>query len=120
MPKGQVYTQATTTGGTNDPTAVPARTGPGEEGWYRSEFGCVAWSSFESMTAQMPEEQWSMASRGAWVVRNTRRARDVCLVAAKGLGRSCRSAPSNQTPRPSPRHRALHHPRPLPPHAETK
>ena len=64
MPKAQVYTQSTTTGGTNDPTAVPARTGPGEEGWYRSEFGCVAWSSFESMTAQMPQTQWSMSSHG--------------------------------------------------------
>ena len=49
----------------NDPTAVPAQTGPGFEGWYKSEFGCVSWSSFESMTAEMPEDQWSMSSPGA-------------------------------------------------------
>mmetsp|Transcript_31436 Transcript_31436/g.94443 ORF Transcript_31436/g.94443 Transcript_31436/m.94443 type:complete len:1023 (+) Transcript_31436:5048-8116(+) len=57
MPKAQAQ-QAV--GGTNDPTATPAWTGPGEEGWYRSEFGCVAWSSFESMTAQLPSDQWGM------------------------------------------------------------
>lgn len=42
----------------NDPTAIPALTGPGYEGWYKSEFGCVSWSSFESMSADMPQDQW--------------------------------------------------------------
>eukprot|EP00040_Diaphanoeca_grandis_P024326 m.133582 g.133582 ORF g.133582 m.133582 type:complete len:1057 (-) comp29683_c0_seq3:38-3208(-) len=49
----------------NDPTLTPALTGPQYEGWYKSEFGCVAWSSFESMSAQMPKDQWSMSSTGA-------------------------------------------------------
>ena len=52
-------------GGPNHPTLVPANLGAGEEGWYRSEFGCVAWSSFESMTAEMPSSEWSMLSAGA-------------------------------------------------------
>ena len=47
------------------PTLVPANLGAGEEGWYRSEFGCVAWSSFESMSAEMPSTEWSMLSAGA-------------------------------------------------------
>jgi hypothetical protein len=45
--------------------AVPAWTGPGEQGWYRSEFGCVSWSSFESMSGQMPPDQWGMSTAGA-------------------------------------------------------
>ena len=49
----------------NHPTLVPAHVGPGEEGWYRSEFGCVAWSSFESMSGEMPEDQWGMMTPGA-------------------------------------------------------
>jgi hypothetical protein len=49
----------------NHPTLVPAHLGAGKEGWYRSEFGCVAWSSFESMSAEMPSDQWSMLSPGA-------------------------------------------------------
>ena len=49
----------------NHPTLVPAHIGAGEEGWYRSEFGCVSWSSFESMSAEMPPDQWSMLSPGA-------------------------------------------------------
>lgn len=57
MPKAQAQQPV---GGTNDPTAAPAWTGPGEEGWYRSEFGCVAWSSFESMSAQLPADQLGM------------------------------------------------------------
>ena len=49
----------------NHPTLVPAHVGPGEEGWFRSEFGCVAWSSFESMSGEMPEDQWGMMTPGA-------------------------------------------------------
>ena len=54
--------------------AVPELTGPGHEGWFRSEFGCTAWSSFESMTAQLPSDQWSMTSPAStnrnWNVSN--------------------------------------------------
>ena len=49
-------------GGSNDPVAVRARTGPGEEGWAKSEFGANSWPSFESISAQLPADQWSMAS----------------------------------------------------------
>jgi hypothetical protein len=59
MPKAQPQP---TINGVNDPTATPAWTGPGEEGWYRSEFGCVSWSSFESMSATLPRDQWGMLS----------------------------------------------------------
>ena len=48
----------------NHPTLVPANIGQGEEGWYRSEFGCVGWSSFESMSAEMPPDQWGMLTPG--------------------------------------------------------
>ena len=66
MPKAQpIPNPQPPNGNVNDPTAVPAQTGPGFEGWYKSEFGCVSWSSFESMTAEMPEGQWSMSSPGA-------------------------------------------------------
>ena len=58
MPKAQP--QMPVAGEVNDPTAVPAWTGPGEVGWYRSEFGCVSWSSFESMSAQLSPDQWGM------------------------------------------------------------
>ena len=34
----------------------PSVTGQDEMGWYKSEFGCVAWSSFESMSNQLPSE----------------------------------------------------------------
>ena len=49
----------------NDPTAVPAWSGAQFQGWYRSEFGCTGWSSFESMAGQMPPDQWSMDSPAA-------------------------------------------------------
>ena len=72
MPKAQLIPVANWN--SNDPTAVPVATGPGHIGWYKSEFGANAWSSFESMAAQMPKEQWSMASKGAsdrnWNVSN--------------------------------------------------
>lgn len=38
------------------------QTGPGQVGWFRSEFGANAWSSFESMSAQLPQAEWSMNS----------------------------------------------------------
>ena len=60
MPKAQIQSPIDPVDEVNDPTAVPAWTGPGEEGWYRSEFGCVSWSSFESMSAQMSPDQWGM------------------------------------------------------------
>jgi hypothetical protein len=47
------------------PTVVPQNFGAGEQGWYRSEFGCTGWSSFESMAGQMPSGQWSMDSAAA-------------------------------------------------------
>ena len=40
------HAEAGCEGEVNHPTLVPAHVGQGEEGWYRSEFGCVAWSSF--------------------------------------------------------------------------
>ena len=47
------------------PYAVPQRTGPAHLGWFKSEFGCEVWSSFESMSAQLPPDQWSMDSAAA-------------------------------------------------------
>jgi hypothetical protein len=47
------------------PTATPWSTGPQFANWYKSEFGCVAWSSFESMSAQLPKDQWSIRSAAA-------------------------------------------------------
>jgi hypothetical protein len=64
MPSGSAP-QPAVTGAVNTPTAVPAWTGPGEIGWYRSEFGCVSWSSFESMSGQMPPDQWGMSTAAA-------------------------------------------------------
>lgn len=59
------HTEAGIEGEVNHPTLVPAHVGQGEEGWYRSEFGCVAWSSFESMSGEMPPDQWGMLTPGA-------------------------------------------------------
>ena len=42
-------------------SAVP-KAGCAEVGWFRSEFGCVGLSSFESMSAQLPESEWSVHS----------------------------------------------------------
>ena len=47
------------------PYAVPQRTGPAHLGWFKSEFGCEVWSSFESISAQLPPEQWGMNSPAA-------------------------------------------------------
>ena len=48
--------------------------GPGFVGWFRSEFGANAWSSFESMAAQLPSDAWSMSSSASshrnWNVSN--------------------------------------------------
>ena len=41
---------------------VSGVTGPQHVSWYKSEFGCVAWSSFESISAQLPPDQWSLRS----------------------------------------------------------
>ena len=61
-------------GSTTRPTASPAYTGPAYEGWYKSEFGCTVWPSFESISAQLPKDQWSMSSAAAakrnWNVAN--------------------------------------------------
>jgi hypothetical protein len=60
------------------PSAMPVATGPAAEGTFRSEFGCVAWSSFESVSAQLPPQQWGMASAAAqwrdWNASNVLRA----------------------------------------------
>ena len=45
-------------GEVNVPTTAPAFTGPGHEGWYKSEFGCTVWPSFESIATQLPKDQW--------------------------------------------------------------
>ena len=45
--------------------AVAVATGPGEPGWFRSEFGATSWSSFEMMAGQMPPSQWSVDSPAA-------------------------------------------------------
>ena len=52
-------------GGGNDPSAVPSFTGPGQEGWAKSEFGANSWPSFEGISAQLPEDQWSLDSAAA-------------------------------------------------------
>ena len=44
----------------------PSCTGPDQMNWYKSEFGCVAWSSFESISAQLPPDQWSLNSDSAY------------------------------------------------------
>merc|ERR1719491_232410 len=33
---------------------------------FHSEFGCVAWSSFESISAQLPEDRWSLHSASSY------------------------------------------------------
>ena len=61
-------------GGGNNPQAVPAYTGAGQEGWAKSEFGANSWPSFEGISAQLPPDQWSMGSHAAknrnWNVTN--------------------------------------------------
>eukprot|EP00040_Diaphanoeca_grandis_P031996 m.192725 g.192725 ORF g.192725 m.192725 type:complete len:1196 (-) comp32480_c0_seq1:201-3788(-) len=52
--------------GVTVPSAVPQLTGPAHESWYKSEFGCVAWSSFESISAQLPQDQWSLHSDSSY------------------------------------------------------
>ena len=42
--------------------ATPALTGAGQEGWFRSEFGATSWPSFESVSANLPQEQWGMST----------------------------------------------------------
>lgn len=52
----------------------PSITGPQHESWYKSEFGIVSWPSFESMSASLPSDQWSVHSSAAfyrnWPVDN--------------------------------------------------
>jgi hypothetical protein len=48
------------------PNAAPSLTGPQHESWFRSEFGCVGWSSFESISAQLPADQWSLHSPASY------------------------------------------------------
>ena len=48
------------------PTLTRSLTGPQYESWFRSEFGCVSWSSFESIAAQLPSDQWSLHSPAAY------------------------------------------------------
>ena len=47
----------------------PLETGCDQTGHFVSEFGCVAFSSFESMSAQLPPDQWSVHS-AAFFYRN--------------------------------------------------
>jgi hypothetical protein len=75
MPHAQsAAVQAGGMGGANNPSAVPAWTGPGQEGWAKSEFGANGWPSFESISPQLPKDQWSTDSPGAkqrnWNVSN--------------------------------------------------
>jgi hypothetical protein len=54
---------------------TPLRSGVAETGWFKSEFGCVGWSSFESMSAQLSGlDQWSLHSAASfyrnWPVDN--------------------------------------------------
>ena len=44
------------------PVAEPSWTGVQYEGWYQSEFGCVSWPSFESISPSMSQDQWSLSS----------------------------------------------------------
>jgi hypothetical protein len=57
---------ATTSNDLGHPAASIARTGPQHESWFKSEYGCVGWSSFESMSAQLPRNQWSLHSGAAY------------------------------------------------------
>ena len=70
----QTVWPSTSLGGGNNPQAVPAYTGPGHEGWAKSEFGANGWPSFEGISVQLPPDQWSMDSPAAkqrnWNVSN--------------------------------------------------
>ena len=62
---GEGHPLASPCSGATISAAVPKRTGPSTPSWYQSEFGCVAWSSFESISAQLPADQWSLHSKAA-------------------------------------------------------
>ena len=53
------------------PTVTAARTGTDVPGFFRSEFGAVSWSSFETMSSQLPPSQWGMQSPAS-LLRNHR------------------------------------------------
>jgi hypothetical protein len=93
--EGVTMPKALPVGSMTDPRTAPALTGAEYEGWYKSEFGAVSWSSFESMSAQMPSDQWSMASNGAktrnWNASNVI-AKFFGPTAAVNMGRSGETA----------------------------
>jgi hypothetical protein len=50
-----------------DPSfGTPWLSGPGQPGWSKSEFGCVGFSSFESMSSQLPPEEWGLHTAGVY------------------------------------------------------
>jgi hypothetical protein len=65
---------ATECQGVCSPYVVPAWTGAGHAGTFTSEFGCNAWSSFESISATLPPDQWGMSTPASalrnWNVSN--------------------------------------------------
>ena len=67
-----------------------AMTGPGFEGWYKSEFGCTVWPSFESIATQLPKDQWSMssvaASKRSWNVARHTHMHAVLRIHVLGVG----------------------------------
>ena len=42
------------------PSTLAAQLGPGQPGYMRTETGCTAMSSFESMSATLPEDEWGL------------------------------------------------------------
>ena len=66
IPHAEAHTvQTGGMGGGNNPMAVPSWTGPGYEGWGKSEFGANSWPSFESISPQLPRDQMSLGSAAA-------------------------------------------------------
>ena len=85
--------------------ATPALTGAGQEGWFRSEFGATSWPSFESVSANLPQEQWGMstarpaASPSQLSSRRAIRCIRVPLCASYALPRSTYEQPARHTNR---------------------
>ena len=43
-----------------DDPLKPASVGPGNAGWFKSEFGCSVWASFESVSPLLAESEWGL------------------------------------------------------------
>ncbi len=55
------------------PSVQPVPTGPQYKGWFKSEFGCVTYSSFESVSPFLSPDNWALHSspmhERSWPVR---------------------------------------------------